>query len=265
MNAFSALVIIGVFVGFAVAVVVTAKSRRAHYERLARRYRGVLESGSMFRSPRVRFSHQGTLVRVDVQSGGDESPDYLQVHFPWPDRKFRCEVHPAGFLSQIGKFFGMQDLEIGSPQFDEDYVIKGNNLAELRRLLSPEVQRAINALRACHAPRDINVSIKGGELLVKKPMRSHSLLEPFVELALRLHKAATGTIVTGITFSDEGDAELDLAEGVCRVCGEALRGDVVCCLRCDSPHHRECWDYCGGCSTYGCGETECSSAGRIDP
>jgi hypothetical protein len=40
--------------------------------------------------------------------------------------------------------------------------------------------------------------------------------------------------------------------GVCRVCGTALAPPVVLCPRCETQHHRDCWDYNAGCSTYGC-------------
>lgn len=41
--------------------------------------------------------------------------------------------------------------------------------------------------------------------------------------------------------------------GACRVCGTGLATQVVGCPRCDTPHHADCWDYAGGCSTYACG------------
>jgi hypothetical protein len=38
----------------------------------------------------------------------------------------------------------------------------------------------------------------------------------------------------------------------CQVCGSELDRDLVSCGACATPHHRECWDYNRGCSTYGC-------------
>lgn len=38
----------------------------------------------------------------------------------------------------------------------------------------------------------------------------------------------------------------------CRVCGTELAGELVSCERCDTPHHRDCWEYWGRCATYGC-------------
>jgi hypothetical protein len=44
-------------------------------------------------------------------------------------------------------------------------------------------------------------------------------------------------------------------EGTCPVCGCAMDAASVRCAGCRAPHHRECWDYVGACSTFGCGGT----------
>ena len=41
----------------------------------------------------------------------------------------------------------------------------------------------------------------------------------------------------------------------CRVCGERIMLDRIECRRCETPHHKDCWDYNGRCATYACGET----------
>ncbi len=40
--------------------------------------------------------------------------------------------------------------------------------------------------------------------------------------------------------------------GVCQVCSASLDGRVVRCRVCRTPHHEDCWEYMGRCSTYGC-------------
>lgn len=46
------------------------------------------------------------------------------------------------------------------------------------------------------------------------------------------------------------------ADVVCQVCGTGQPGPVKVCSRCDTIHHADCWDYLGGCSTYGCGHSD---------
>jgi ribosomal protein L40E len=59
---------------------------------------------------------------------------------------------------------------------------------------------------------------------------------------------------TEITFDDDEAEEKRPAELICGVCGQAIESDLVRCRKCRSPHHRDCWDYNGRCSTYGCQE-----------
>ena len=42
---------------------------------------------------------------------------------------------------------------------------------------------------------------------------------------------------------------------VCQVCGVEIRAAPKLCPRCETPHHADCWEYTGKCSTYACGET----------
>ena len=53
--------------------------------------------------------------------------------------------------------------------------------------------------------------------------------------------------------------EVAVVEGVCQVCGTEMT-EAVLCARCRTPHHKECWEYMGRCSTFACGETGTLSA-----
>ena len=58
--------------------------------------------------------------------------------------------------------------------------------------------------------------------------------------------------VEGVHWVDSGEKGV---AGECQVCGMELRGSVVLCKMCRTPHHRDCWEYMGSCSTYACEET----------
>jgi len=47
---------------------------------------------------------------------------------------------------------------------------------------------------------------------------------------------------------------VQVAGGVCQICGSAMDERIVYCAKCRTPHHEECWMYNGACSTYGCRE-----------
>jgi hypothetical protein len=58
----------------------------------------------------------------------------------------------------------------------------------------------------------------------------------------------------GIDIVDDPDAcQEDTGPPTCKVCGEPIsNGEVIVCASCSTPHHRDCWEYIGACSIYGC-------------
>jgi hypothetical protein len=226
------------------------------YSRVATRFRGQSRHGGVFGRPAFHFHHAGTFVRVDIYSTGGKSPTYYtQVHLAWPDPRARCEIYPERFTSRVGKMLGMADVEIGSPDFDRDFIITGSSPRDLREFLTPPVQAVIYRLRRMHGNDYVYVSIGGGNLLVKKLglIRSDDSLIEYVDAALELYECALGGAAAGIEIV--GDAPLASSEIVCQICGEQIEHELVHCRRCKTPHHEDCWEYFGGCSTFGCGET----------
>ena len=53
------------------------------------------------------------------------------------------KIYRAGFFSNVGKYFGMQDIEIGDEYFDKDFVIKGNDQLQIARLLADDDIKAL--------------------------------------------------------------------------------------------------------------------------
>jgi len=161
----------------------------------------------------------------------------------------------------------MEDIEIGSTEFDRSFYISGNTPASVRDMLSAAVQACIWKLAQLgssppiYGTRDIQVKFVGGLLTITKPryLTSEEHLDEFIHHSAELFQAALATRTTGITFVSEVsiDAkEPDAVESQCQVCGEPLAKDLVYCGGCRTPHHRECWEYFGGCSTYACGHKQ---------
>jgi len=250
------------FIGIIVVVIVCvmAANQRQHtgeaYSRLATRHGGTCEPGGWMSYPTVRFMHAGVWVIVDVYSTGGKHPThYTQVHVHGRQTTVRCEVYPEGMWSRLGKLVGIWDIEIGSPDFDDRYIITGDDPVALRGLLTPEVQFHIEHLRRFLGNDNIYISFNRRELLVKKLsfIRDYSTLLKFTELAIGLYDQVSLTDEKGIEFV--GDATPpDVAEAVCQICGETIQTEVVFCRRCKTPHHLDCWEYYGAGSTYGCGE-----------
>ena len=246
------IIVIAVAVGHA-----RARSTGETYSQLARHYGGTSDPGGLFGRPKVQFPHAGAWVIVDVYSTGGKHPTYYtQVHFSGQQPPVRCEVYPERMWSRVGKLMGMEDVEIGSPHFDEQYIIKGDSRAALRSLLTPAVQQQIDRLRHFLGNGDVYVSFSRRELLVKKLsyIRDYRTLQEFTRLATGLYDLSVQTGQEGIEFVKDA-ARPKLTEAVCQICGETITSDVVFCRRCRTPHHQDCWHYYGACSTYGCRET----------
>jgi hypothetical protein len=255
------LVAVGIFL--ALAVHRYLKYRQVA-ERVSRRFHGRLEAGTLFSFPRLRlqFQKQPALLKF-VEVG--ENTIHTQFSIAWPDRDLRCEIYPQNMLAGLRKLLGVEDIEIGSPQFDTAYIISSNDPAAVRELLTPAVQACILRLAALEpggfafgVQRDIQVKWIGGLMTVTKPcwLSTYGSLEQFISLSAELYIAASAPSPAGIEFVGEM-GEPDQALSQCQVCGEPLASDLVYCAACQTPHHRECWEYFGGCSTNACGQKRC--------
>jgi hypothetical protein len=259
---FFLVIIIALVVGFALAMAAAQqKTRENTLDRVAQRFRGRLEPGGLFQMPQLRLRFQNYPALVKYTKVGKHS-HHTHFTITWPEPGLRCEIYPQDIMSGFRKLWGMEDIEIGSPQFDAAFFIAGNSKEQVRELLSAEVQTIIYRLMRIGSANffgtpNIQVKWLGGAMTVTKPqyLSSHEDLDAFITLSADLFTAAMNTRNAGITFVDATVkiAEPDDGESQCQVCGEALAADLVYCSACKTPSHRECWEYFGGCSTYACG------------
>ncbi|MCD4728198.1 MAG: zf-TFIIB domain-containing protein [Pirellulales bacterium] len=113
-----------------------------------------------------RNHHQGLLVRGNMYFGGTNAPPFLfqrgiatatietKVYFNRP-LDLGLHVYPERWPAKLAKAFGLfgkQDIVTGDAEFDSAFIIQGNDGEKVKKLLSPEVQKA--ALRfVSTAPR----------------------------------------------------------------------------------------------------------------
>lgn len=110
---------------------------------------------------KVEAVHGQWTVTLDTYtvSTGKSSVTYTRIRAPYvnPDG-FRFNIYRRGIFSNLGKKLGMQDVTVGYPQFDDDFIIKGNDEAKLRRLFADAKLRELIS-----AQPDINFSVKDDE------------------------------------------------------------------------------------------------------
>lgn len=72
-------------------------------------------------------------------STGKSSITYTRMRAPYinPDG-FKFKIYRAGVFTEVGKWLGMQDINIGVPSFDDNFVIKGNKEDKVKGLFDNE-------------------------------------------------------------------------------------------------------------------------------
>lgn len=99
-----------------------------------------------------------------TQNNGQTSSTYTKLRVPVLTKdNLQLTIFEEGFFAKIGKLFNMQDIEISNPEFNDKYIIKGNNSLKIMQLLSePTLRNSFKSLPGA------NVKIDTGEGIFRK-------------------------------------------------------------------------------------------------
>ncbi len=92
------------------------------------------------------YQHGEWTVVLDTYTvrSNNSSTTYTRMRAPFVNKDgLYFKIYREGVFSSVGKFFGMQDLEVGDPYFDDQFVIKGNDIEQIRLLLSDDLKPLI--------------------------------------------------------------------------------------------------------------------------
>ena len=97
---------------------------------------------------------------VTVSTGSTTTATtYTRMRAPFINKDgLYFKISREGFFSSIGKFFGMQDIEVGDQFFDDQFVIKGNSPKKIKLLLADDRIREL-----CQRLPGIHLWIKDDE------------------------------------------------------------------------------------------------------
>jgi len=245
---------IGLLALFIVAAVLLLQQsrRRTLLQQLAARLSGRYVEGG-FDESSVHFRIDGRDAMVQVRGGSRYSPPYTRVvvdlrgHAPGT-----LHILEEGFGLSFLKRFGTQDLSIGDPDFDAQYVIKATPESLATRVFSPErrldVIRTVKRLRGRSDPT-FDLELNDLTVGVRQVLDEESQVLGLVETATEFLRH----ILPRPESADIDLGEVRIAtEGACPVCGTRLGDLRVCCALCGTPQHPECREYLGRCATYGC-------------
>ncbi len=98
-----------------------------------------LVKGRALRSDKVIAKLKNWTIILDTYtvSDGKTSVVYTRIRAPYVKKDdFRFKIYRKGVFSGVGKLLGMQDIEVGFPEFDQEFIIKGNDSSKLQQLFS---------------------------------------------------------------------------------------------------------------------------------
>jgi hypothetical protein len=84
-------------------------------------------------------------VKVDTytQRSGNSNTTYTRYRVNFPPLGMGLQLKREGIFSAVTKLFGIQDHEVGDDAFDETFVVKTDDAAKLRSLLTPSVRSGL--------------------------------------------------------------------------------------------------------------------------
>ena len=163
-------------------------------------------------------------------------------------------VWTAGLWHDVRNLLGHPDYRVGEPGFDAAFEIVTSERGFAARILTPEARKILGSI-ALYGRILWRLSRAGFLLRVHAAPAGARELDAWLVGAFQLLDAVPGALEAGRVRLEEVRVRVDEASE-CQICGASLaRGAVVRCAKCATPHHRDCWEFNGRCSTFACGES----------
>ena len=150
-------------------------SREEIWRQLASEIDANYVDGDFWKRDKVQASHAGWLITLDEH--GKYHHTRMRAPFLNPGG-FRFTVYRKGIFTELGKYLGMQDVEVGHQDFDRDFVIKGTDGTKLRQIFgNARIRELIAAQPRIHFEvKDAN-GIFERDLFAEKPPEDLDVLE----------------------------------------------------------------------------------------
>ena len=188
-------------------------SRKEIWQQLSGEVGGRFHEGGLFTESAVQARAGDWIITLDTYtvSTGKSSQTFTRLRAPYFNPEgFRFEIYRASLFSGLGQALGMQDIEVGHPRFDENFVIKGNAPGRVRRFFDNEKIRRLIA-----AQPKIRLSVKAHE----------GWLSKFPAGVDELHFQSAGVIKDLPQLRTLFDLFAEVLQQVCHE-GEAYEDDV---------------------------------------
>jgi hypothetical protein len=119
------------------------RSKDEVWRQLSEDIRAEFIEGGFCKGSKVQAHVGPWTVTLDTYCDGEDQSTRIRAPYVNPEG-FRFTIYRKGFFSDLGKLLGMQDIEVGDPEFDEAFIIKGNDEDRVRVLFSdPKIRQMI--------------------------------------------------------------------------------------------------------------------------
>ena len=121
-------------------------SRSDIWKALASEIGAIYDPGRWYGGERVvaEVGHWQITLDSYAVSNGKTTHVFTRLRAPYVNADgLRFTIYRKSIFTGLGKWLGMQDIEVGHPEFDDAFVIKGNSEPALRRLFANERLREL--------------------------------------------------------------------------------------------------------------------------
>lgn len=152
-----------IFIHMAFLENIFGPSKEEIWRQIATDIGGEYIDGGFWKSGVLRYQHENWEMLMDTWSDGNRGP-YTRLRIPFINKDgLQFRIYEKNFFSDIGKALGSQDIQIEDPRFDPKFIIQGNNVPKVKKLLRDAQLKALFDL----VP-GINVHVKNSNGIFSK-------------------------------------------------------------------------------------------------
>ena len=99
-----------------------------------------LSDPNLLKESRIELNINDWTITLDAYTFNGKESSRIRAPFVNNDG-FKFKIFRKGFFTSLMKIIGMQDIEVGHPEFDSEFIIQGNNPDKVIQLFSSDKLR----------------------------------------------------------------------------------------------------------------------------
>ena len=105
----------------------------------------------------IKAYHKNWVIVIDTYKQG-KRPTFTRIRAEYLNAdSFYFRIYRRNLFSNINKMLGMQDIEIGYPAFDKDFIIQGNDERKLKMLFNQDhIRKLISWQPSIHLESEVD-------------------------------------------------------------------------------------------------------------